>query len=97
MPETVVRWCARCWAHWGGIEGGKFYIWEGIIYYTLIWDVLVPAGERVGAGEHLQRVPEVWPSQLGRWCQLGLLGLGFSQKKRYTTVDTTYLHTIYHF
>ena len=70
MPEVVVGWCARRWARWDGIGGGKFYIWEGIIYHTPIWDVLAPAGERVEAGEDLQRVPEVWLSQLGRWCQM---------------------------
>jgi len=32
MPETVVGWCARCWARWGGIGGEIFHIWEGMIY-----------------------------------------------------------------
>jgi hypothetical protein len=45
MPEAVVGWCARCWA----IGGGNFYIWEGIIYYTPIWDVLAPEGKQEGA------------------------------------------------
>jgi len=33
MPETVVGWCARCWACRGGIGGRNFYIWEGMTYY----------------------------------------------------------------
>jgi hypothetical protein len=49
MPEAVVGWCARCWALWAGIGGGNFYIWEGIIYYTPIWDVLAPEGKQEGA------------------------------------------------
>jgi hypothetical protein len=53
MPEAVVGWCAHCWACWGGIGGRKFDIWEEMIYYTPIWDVLVPEGTREGAGEHL--------------------------------------------
>jgi len=45
-------------------------------------------------------------SQLGKWCQLGLLGLsfapglivvGFSQKKECIIVAITYLHTMYCF
>jgi hypothetical protein len=54
MPEAVVGWCAHCWAHWGGIGGGKFYILEGMIYYTLIWDVLAPQGEQERALNHLR-------------------------------------------
>ena len=87
MPETVVGWCARCWARWGGIGGEIFHIWEGMIYHTPIWDVLAPRGERVEAGEDLAMRPRCPCSQLGRRCQLafllgfapGLVGLGFSQ------------------
>jgi hypothetical protein len=68
MPEAVVGWCARCWARWGGIGGGNFYIWEGIVYYMPIWDVLAPQGERVGAGEHVATHPSCPVSQLGRRC-----------------------------
>jgi hypothetical protein len=77
MPEAVVGWCARCWARWGGIGGGNFYIWEGIVYYMPIWDVLAPQGQRVGAGEHVATRPSCPVSQLGRRCQLGF-GLGFA-------------------
>ena len=87
MPEVVVGWCTHCWACWGGIRGGIFYIWEGIIYNTPIWDVLMPEGEQEEAGEHLsmhsrcpafpirQAVP-VGLSQL--WIITGLTGLHFS-------------------
>ena len=60
----------------------------------------------MGAGEHLWGDRFVELSQLGKRCQLGLLGLGFaaglvgldfSQKKKGIVVDTVYLHTIYCF
>jgi hypothetical protein len=54
MPEVVVGWCARCWARWGGIGGGKFYIGEGMTYYTPIWDVLAPEGEQEAALNRLR-------------------------------------------
>jgi hypothetical protein len=50
MPEAVVGQCARCWARWGGIGGGNFYIWEGLVYYMPIWDVLAPQGVAGGSG-----------------------------------------------
>ena len=53
MPEVMVGWCAHCWAHWGGISGRIFYILEGMIYNTPIWDVLTPEEEQEEAGEHL--------------------------------------------
>ena len=77
MPEEAVGQCARCWARWGGIGGGNFYIWKGMIYSTPIWDVLAARGKRVGAGEHLATRPRCPGSQLGRRCQLGF-GLGFA-------------------
>ena len=87
----------------GGIWGGKFDIWEEIMYYTPIWDVLAPQGERVGAGEQRAMRPRSLTSKLGRWCQLGLLGVvfaaglvgvGFSWKKVCIWLDTMYIHTI---
>src|SRR6266567_8328952 len=42
MPNVVVRCCACSWARWAALWGGKFYIWEGIIYCQPIWDVFVP-------------------------------------------------------
>jgi hypothetical protein len=45
----------------------------GIILIELhIWDIFRYEWERDGAGEHLQRVPGVQPSQLGKRCQLDL-------------------------
>jgi hypothetical protein len=75
MPEIVVGWCARCW---GAIGSGKFHISGVAGLDTPIWDVLAPQGERVGAGEHLCGDRFVELSQLGKRCQLGLLGLGFA-------------------
>jgi len=102
MPEAVVRWCARCWARWGGIGGRIFYIWEGMIYYTPIWDVLAPEGEREEVRECLAMRPRCPCSKLGRWCQLafllgfapGLARAGFSPKNRCICLDTMYLQSI---
>ena len=91
---------------WGTILGGKFYISGVEGYNAPIWDVLALQGEQAQALNVFQRVPEVRPSQLGRWCQLGLLGLGFapglvglgfSQKFFCIIVNTVYLHTICYF
>ena len=49
-----------------------------MIHYTPIWDVLAAQGEREGAGEHRATRPRCPVSQLGKRCQLGLLGLGFA-------------------
>jgi len=49
-----------------------------MIHYKPIWDVLAAQGEQEGAGEHRAMCPRCLVSQLGRWCQLGLLGLGFA-------------------
>jgi hypothetical protein len=87
MPEAVVGWCARCWARWGGIRGGNFYIWEGMIYYTPIWDVLAPQGGREQALNRLttrtrspafligKAVPAGLPQLI---FAAGLVGLSFS-------------------
>ena len=75
MPEIVGRWCARCC---GAIGGRKFYISGVAELDTSIWDVLAPQEERVGVGEHLCGDRFVELSQLGNWCQLGLLRLGFA-------------------
>ena len=50
MSETVVGWCAHCWAHSGG---RKFYIYKGMIYHIPIWDVFTRPGERGEVGERL--------------------------------------------
>ena len=78
MPDVAGGWFTRCWVRRGGIGGGKFYIWEGMIHYTPIWDVLAAQREREGAGEHRATGPRCPVSKLGRWCQLALLGLGFA-------------------
>ena len=98
----VVGWCTRCWA---AIGGGKFFILGVAWLYMPIWDVLAPQGERVRAGERLcgDRFAEL--SQLGKRCQMGLLGLGFapglvglgfSWKKKCIIVGITHLHTMYY-
>jgi hypothetical protein len=46
--------------------------------YTPIWDVLAPQGEREEAGKRLRTCSRSPGSQLGKRCQLGLLGLGFA-------------------
>jgi hypothetical protein len=82
MPETVVGWCTRCW---GLIGGGKFYIYQGMIYYRPIWDVLVPEGEQVGAGGRLYgaRLIKIFPIRQAVPVEIqvfapGLARLGFS-------------------
>jgi hypothetical protein len=102
MPEAVVGWCARCWARWGGIGSGKFYIWEGMIYCTPIWDVLAPGGEQEGALNRLRMrsrspaflirkavsvgLPQAHFCCWARWAQ-------FFMVKFCIMVDTVYLHT----
>jgi hypothetical protein len=76
MPEAVVGWCACCWARWGGIRGGNFYIWEGMIYYTPIWDVLAPQGEQERALNHLKMSSR---SPVFQIRQSVLLGLAWAQ------------------
>ena len=63
----------------GGFGGGKLYILGVAGYHTPIWDVLAPQGEREEAAERLCG-PKLIKlcSQLGKRCQLGLLGLGFA-------------------
>ena len=87
MPEIVVRWCACCW---GVIGGRKFHIFGVAGLDTPIWDVLAPQDKQEGATEHLCMCPSCLVSQLGKLCQLdllglsfapGLVGLGFSWKK----------------
>jgi len=63
----------------GSLGAGKLYISGVAGYVTLIWDVLVPEGEREEAGEHIYgaKTNQIF-SQLGNRCQLALLGLGFA-------------------
>jgi hypothetical protein len=89
-------------AHWGG----KFYIWEGIVYCKSIWDVFVPQRGRGRAGEQTctrfrspatqirQAVPEGF---LGLGFAPGLVGLGFSWPKKCILVNTSYLHLFHPF
>ena len=53
MPKVVIGCCARGWARWAALWGGKFYIWEGMIYCLPIWDVFAPQRGRDGAGEQM--------------------------------------------
>ena len=71
MPEAVVGWRARRGARWGG---GVFYIYKEMIYYTPIWDVLAPQGEREEAGERLYGARFAELSELGKRCQWACLG-----------------------
>jgi hypothetical protein len=61
----------------GGIWGGKLYILGVAGYNTPIWDVLALQGEREEAGAHLYGAKFEIMSQLGKGCQLGLLGFSF--------------------
>jgi hypothetical protein len=62
----------------GGFGGGKLYILGVAGYNTPIWDVLALQGEREEAGERLWGDRLLLFSQLGKRCQMGLLGLGFA-------------------
>src|ERR1700704_4047783 len=106
MPDVAGGWFCSLLGMLGGISGGNFCIWEGIGCCKPIWDVLAPQGEQERALIVSQRLPEVRPSQLGRQCQLGLLGLGFAAGLAglglswiylYITVYTTHLHTSHPF
>ena len=99
----------HCWAHWAGwgaFLGGKFYILGVAEYNKPIWDVLALEGEREEAARAYRQsqINQIF-SQLGKRCQMGLLGLGFaaglvglgfSLKKMCIVVITVYLHTIYY-
>ena len=63
----------------GLLGTGKLYILGVAGYVTPIWDVLAPEGEREEAGEHIYgaKTNQIF-SQLGKRCQLALLGLGFA-------------------
>jgi len=63
----------------GSLGTGKLYIFGVAGYVTPIWDVLAPEGEREEAGEHIYGAKTNQNfSQLGKRCQLALLGLGFA-------------------
>jgi hypothetical protein len=90
----------------GWIWGGKLYILGVAGFVTPIWDVLAPEGEQEGAQKHSTTCSRSLGSQLGNWCQLGLLGLGFatglvvvgfSRIKICIIAEKMYLHVIYHF
>jgi hypothetical protein len=89
--------------------GGIFEIWEGMIYYLPIWNVLVCEREQGQVGEHWSmglrslacQIRQL--SRLGKQCQLGfprfkiaagLIGLAFSPLKKCIIVATAYLYTI---
>src|SRR6266567_3170952 len=93
MPNVVVRCCACSWARWAALWGGKFYIWEGIIYCQPIWDVFAPQRERGRAGEEMTmrfRSPSFPIRQavpvglvLARFCCWACWAQFFRKKKRY--------------
>ena len=58
----------------------KLYILGVAGYNKPIWDVLALEGEQEEAAEHLWGAKFVELSQLGKQCQLGLLGLGFAAR-----------------
>jgi hypothetical protein len=72
MPEAVVGWRARCWARWGRIGGGIFYIWDRMIYYTPIWDVLAPQGQQERALNHLRTCSRCPAFQIRQVVPVGL-------------------------
>jgi len=63
----------------GLLGGRKLYILGVAGFITPIWDVLAPKGEWEEAGEHIYsaKTNQIF-SQLGKQCQLALLGLGFA-------------------
>ena len=72
MTCSIIRTChlslGRFLRFGMGYHGGM-----GIILIELhIWDVFGYERGRNGAGERLQCIPEVQPSQLGNWCQFDL-------------------------
>ena len=81
MPDVAGGWVhSELLGALGGISGGKLYILGIAGYNKPIWDVLALEGERVEAGEHLYGAKFVELSQLGKRCQMGLLGLGFAAR-----------------
>jgi hypothetical protein len=111
---ALVNICKQCQKQWSGgalavglvggqLGAGNFYIWEEIIYYTPIWDVLAPEGEQKGALNHLTmrtRSPAflirkaVPVGFLKLIFAAGLVGLSFSGLKICTLLATVYLHII---
>jgi len=72
MPEVVVGWCAHHWAREIVYFGGSR------VHYTHLgcFDTRGRAG---GGGRACQwSQTNQFSSQLGKWCQWDLLGLGFA-------------------
>ena len=78
MPDVAGGWLRSLLRTLGGIFGREISYLGVAGLDTPIWDVLAPQGVQERALNRWLRVPEVRPSQLGRQCQLGLVGLGFA-------------------
>jgi len=78
MPDVVDGWLCSLLRTLGGNFGWDI-LYLGIYgLYTSIWDVLAPEGEQEGAKKRSTTRPRSPGSQLGKRCQLGLLGLSFA-------------------
>jgi hypothetical protein len=106
MPEAVVRWCAHCWARWGGIGGGNFYILGVAGFITPIWDVLAPQGEQERALNHLRMCSRSLAFPIRQVVPVGIARIQFCCWARWArfiiekiciTVDTTHLHASHPF
>jgi hypothetical protein len=78
MPDVAGGWLCSLLGTLGRILGGKLYILGVAGYDTPIWDVLALQEEQEEAGERLYGAKLINFSQLGKRCQMGLLGLGFA-------------------
>ena len=78
MSDVVGGWLYSLLHTLGG-DFRRDILYLGIYaLYTSIWDVLAPEGEQEGAQKRSTTRPRSPGSQLGKRCQLGLLGLGFA-------------------
>ena len=78
MSDVIGGWLCSLLRTLGG-DSGRDILYLGIYgLYTSIWDVLAPEGEQEGAQKRLATRSRSPGSQLGKWCQLGFLGLGFA-------------------
>jgi hypothetical protein len=78
MPDVVGGWLCSLLRTLGG-NFGRDILYLGIYgLYISIWDVLAPEGEQEGAKKRSRTCSGSPGSQLGKRCQLGLLGLGFA-------------------
>jgi len=75
MPDVVGGWLCSL-LRTMGVNFGQDFLYLGIYgLHTPIWDVLAPEGEQEGAQKRSTTRPRSPGSQLGKWCQLGCLGL----------------------